>query len=188
MFPGVLDRILIPGIDSRDNVAISFAEACAYTAFAETYNLTVDLGGMPFDVPASDASEAGIVTRQAEPMDLASVQSFIDVHWPAWQGEVAAAFANAPPTLYLAFDGDTIVGFSAYDANNRGTGWFGPMGVSPEARGTGTGCVLLRRCLADLRAQGLETATIPWVGPVAFYEKCAGARLARTFLRFEKAL
>jgi hypothetical protein len=50
-----------------------------------------------------------------------------------------------------------------------------------QARGSGVGAVLLRRCLADQRALGLATAQICWVGPVAFYARTVGAYLERTF-------
>ena len=179
---------LAPGIDSRNRGAIRFAEACGYALFAEACNLAVDLRDATFGVPAADVPDAGIPVRRAKPADQDAAQAFVGLHWQPWLREVAAAFANAPPTLYLAFDGDRVVGFAAYDANNRGTGWFGPMGVDPAVGGAGVGRELLYRCLADLQAQGLGTATIPWVKPVAFYEKCAGARLVRTFQRFEKNL
>lgn len=179
---------LVPGIDYRDRGAICFAEACGYEPFAETCNLAVDLEDAPLDRPAGDARAARFRVRRARAGDYEAAQTFVGRHWAAWQGELAAAFANAPPTLYLAFDGAEVVGFAAFDANNRDTGWFGPMGVGPAARGSGTGCRLLRHCLAAMRAQGREIATIPWVGPVGFYEKCVGARRARTFRRFEKTL
>ena len=40
--------------------------------------------------------------------------------------------------------------------------------------------------LADLKAQGHEQATIPWVGPYGFYNKQCGARIDRVFWRYEK--
>ena len=81
-----------------------------------------------------------------------------------------------------------MIGFAAHDANNVGTGWFGPMGTAPEFRGRRIGEVLLKRCLADTRAQGLTQATIPWVGPTEFYERTVRARITRRFVRLEKRL
>jgi GNAT superfamily N-acetyltransferase len=105
--------------------------------------------------------------------------------------EVQQAFCNQPISVHIAFREGTphnghVVGFAAYDANNRGTGWFGPMGTEPEYRGQGLGRVLLLRCLGDLHAQGRSWSTIPWVGPVGFYQQHAAAELDRTFVRLEK--
>ena len=84
-----------------------------------------------------------------------------------------------------------MLGFSAYDANNigasaTGTGWFGPMGTAAAARGRGVGAVLLKRCLADMAAQGHAVSTIPWVAPVGFYAHHVGAHISRVFYRYEK--
>ena len=111
----------------------------------------------------------------------------LEAHWPAWVPELEAALANEPASVYLAERGSGVVGFAAYDANNPGTGWFGPMGVVESERGSGLGCTLLKNCLDDIRGQGLDAATIPWVGPVQFYERCVGAVVSRTFDRFEKS-
>ena len=96
------------------------------------------------------------------------------------------ALQNEPVTLHLAVCEQQLLGFAAYDANNKGTGWFGPMGVRGDSRHAGIGCALLRACLGDIRKQGHRVATIPWVDAIPFYEKCAGATPSRTFLRFEK--
>ncbi len=90
--------------------------------------------------------------------------------------------------VYLALAEERVLAFSAYDANNRGTGWFGPMGTEPAARSQGIGQVLLFHCLADMAAQGHHHATIPWVDPVDFYRRCAGAAVSRIFHRYEKVL
>ena len=82
----------------------------------------------------------------------------------------------------------TVIAFAAWEANNLGMGWFGPMGTAPEARGEGIGRLLLLRCLEDMRNAGRRCATIPWVGPVPFYEQTVGARVWRTYIRYEKTL
>ncbi len=62
------------------------------------------------------------------------------------------------------------------------------MGTAPAAEGSGIGAVLLRRCLADQRAAGIEAAQIGWVGPVPFYSRSAGARIERVFFLYRKSL
>jgi hypothetical protein len=45
-----------------------------------------------------------------------------------------------------------------------------------------------RFCLADMRATGLRTAGIGWVGPVRFYAAAVGARVERVYWRYRKEL
>ena len=175
---------LAPGIDARYEAALGFAEASGYRPVGEARNLSVDLTqrSTPRRVPH------GIELRRPSREDAARLHDFLAAHWPAWTSEARVALGNRPPTLHLALRDDCVVGFAAWDANNRGTGWFGPMGVAPEERGAGIGCVLLQRCLDDMREQGHDAAVIAWVDNAPFYERCAGAVPWRTFARFEKVL
>jgi GNAT superfamily N-acetyltransferase len=143
--------------------------------------------------------DAGVVTSgsgvtfhvwRASTEDRDRVGQLLKQHWPAWQGEIDVALANRPVSLHVAQpDSKTdLVAFAAYDANNRGTGWFGPMGTAPEWEGHGLGRILLLRCLEDIRQQGHPKAIIPWVGPVGFYHAAVGAQVSRVFMRMEKAL
>lgn len=185
---------LVPGIDLRYTPGWLFVQKHGYTSVGEAVNMRVDLRADPMGADwTSDADEArlaalGVVVRRAEASDRPAVAAVLDANWPAWTPEIAAAMARTPPALYLALRGEAVLGFSAYDANNVGTGWFGPMGTAPEARGLGIGGALCRRCLADFAAQGLGHATIPWVAPVGFYAHHAGAHVSRVFHRFEKVL
>ena len=77
---------------------------------------------------------------------------------------------------------------SDHNTNNFGTGWFGPMGTHPDLRGMGIGEILLKRCLQDMKEEGLEYSTIPWVAPIAFYSHYCYAMIERVFWRFEKSL
>jgi hypothetical protein len=62
------------------------------------------------------------------------------------------------------------------------------MGTLDSERQHGVGTVLLRRCLADLRAAGHRSAQIGWTGPVHFYARAVGARIDRMFWPYKKAL
>ena len=170
---------LLPGVDVRYTAGLLFLEARGYAKIGETYNLVCDLSQ-----PFPEEGREGI--RRAQPADRDTVMAFLQQHWPGWQFEVGRMFENDPISLHLAFAEGRLLGFSGYDGNNRGTGWFGPMGTDPAARGTGVGGILLRRCLADLKRQGHEQAIIPWVGPYGFYSKQCGARIDRVFWRYEK--
>ena len=152
--------------------------------------MTVDLADRDFGTAEAERALAlkGISIRRAATGDREAVAALLDPHWPSWRPEVEGTLANRPPSLYLALENGRVMAFSAYDANNRGTGWFGPMGTDPAARGQGIGQVLLFHCLADMAGQGHRHATIPWVDPVDFYRACAGAAVSRIFHRYEKDL
>jgi len=177
---------LTPGIDVRYREGIRFVESFGYKHIGDAHNLVVDLRARDFSSPTnSGACEIDI--RRATLGDAESLCEFLrDNSWQGWEAEVMTALDNVPPTLYLAFSDENIFGFSAYDSNNKDTGWFGPLGVAENERHTGVGCALLRQCLRDIQAQGHEMAIIPWVDAIAFYEKCVGAKLSRSFARYEK--
>lgn len=181
---------LTPGVDSRYSAAPHFFEKHAYVRVGEACNMTVDLEGRLFSTEDEERALAarGIKIRRATATDGAAVDEFLQEHWPPWRKEVLSSLLNTPPSLHLALAADEVVAFSAYDANNRRTGWFGPMGTAPAARRQGIGHLLLFRCLADIADQGQRYATIPWVDPVDFYKQCAGAAVSRIFHRYEKVV
>lgn len=181
---------LQPGLDPRYTKALLFFEKHGYERFGETYNLRVPLRPQHFDPVAAEItlSENHVAVRRARPGDREAVLAFLREYWPAWQAECTRMFANDPISLHLAFRGEQLLGFSGYDGNNVGTGWFGPMGTAPAARGLGIGGILLRRCLQDMKDQGHRAAVIPWVGPVGFYAHYADAWIERVFYRYEKTL
>ena len=181
---------LSPGLDPRYTRAMLLFEKRGYERLQEAIHMDVDVAGQRFDTGDDERrlTADGIAVRRAVPEDEPSVMAFLDEHWPPWKAEIGRTFENQPVSLHLAFEDGTVLGFSAYDANNVGTGWFGPMGTAPEARGRGVGAVLLKRCLADMQAQGHATSTIPWVAPVAFYAHHVGAEISRVFYRYEKKL
>lgn len=181
---------LTPGVDVRYTHAISFFEARGFARIGQTYNMSVDLTRAAYDTQqgVDDLAARGVDIRRAEKSDHPALDRFLKKHWPAWRKEVGMAFRNDPVSLHLARMDGKIVAFSAYDCNNVGTSWFGPMGTAEASRGKGLGTVLLWACLDDLRDQGHERAIIPWVGPVDFYVHAASARISRVFFRYEKSL
>jgi GNAT superfamily N-acetyltransferase len=147
------------------------------------------------------ASSAGYTLRRAEAGDLPALLAMIESQFsPIWAYEVARALgprlggeaaAHTPEldegaAVHLACDGASeIVAFAAHDGNNRGLGWFGPMGTLPAHRGHGLGEALLLACLADVRARP-EGGVIAWVGPVSFYGRACGAVPDRSFVVYEE--
>lgn len=181
---------LLPGIDPRYTEAVSFFERQGYVRFGETSNMEVDLHSRNFETSAEEAQlrEQGFEIRRAIMGDKDYVLAFLQKHWPAWIPEVERTLLNYPISLHLAWHKHEVVAFSAYDGNNLNTGWFGPMGTAPEQRSSGLGGILLKRCLADIKAQGHRLAVIPWIGPYRFYSHYCGAHIARVFWRYQKKL
>jgi GNAT superfamily N-acetyltransferase len=181
---------LAPGVDARCDSANGFFEKHGYRPAGTACNMSVNLLDRPFPFEQEERALAvhGVECRRAQAADRGDLNGLLEAHWPSWREEVAVSLQNVPPALHIALRGGGVVGFAAWDANNRGTGWFGPMGTAPGLRGLGIGRVLLLRCLADMKAAGHPSAVIPWVEPVEFYEKVAGAVVSRTFNRYEKVL
>lgn len=181
---------LTPGIDVRYTKALLMAEARGYARIGETYNLLVDLSSHEFQTKEriEQLRSEQIEVKRLDNSDSAGLRSFLEAFWPAWVAEVGVAERNDPRSVHVAVKSGEVVGFSAYDANNLGTGWFGPMGTHPDCRGMGIGEVLLKLCLQDIKQQGHQAAIIPWVGPIKFYSRHANARIDRVFYRYEKKL
>ncbi len=180
----------MPGIDPRYTPAVCFAKKNNFKRVGEAINMEVDLAYSDWDV--SQKIEAlrdnGIYISRAEKSDREGLDRLLDAEWKLWKFEVDMAYMIDPIAVHVAKMKDEIVAFSAYDGNNAGTGWFGPMGTHEKIRGYGIGRVLLSLCLADMKKQGHGKAIIPWVAPIAFYANYAGANISRIFWRYEKEI
>lgn len=180
----------MPGVDPRYTEAVCFAKHMGFQRFGDSINMIVDLLKLDGDTEAEEKSleYVGIEIVRPSQDDLQEVLDFVKGDWLLWENEVRMAFADNPPSIHVARMDGQIKAFSAHNANNKGTGWFGPMGTHPDLRGKGIGRVLLKRCLNDIREMGHKTAIIPWVDPIAFYSHYAEARIERVFWRYEKKL
>ncbi|MET8363304.1 MULTISPECIES: GNAT family N-acetyltransferase [unclassified Micromonospora] len=182
-----------PGIDVRYTPAVCAALALGYHQDRTAWNMTADLS---YDEsPALRSTEAaeqrlagqGITVRRAEPADLPALAAFArSTFGGAWDGELAGSVGRAGAGCHLAERTGEVLGFAAYGSSRPS--WFGPMGTAPAAEGSGIGGVLLRRCLRDQRAAGVDRAQIGWVGPVPFYSGSAGARIERVFFLYRRTL
>ncbi|MBR8533998.1 GNAT family N-acetyltransferase [Carboxylicivirga sediminis] len=179
----------MPGIDPRYTPALCWAMRRGFERFGDTSNLVVDLN-QDWDMSTrEDALRTdGIEVRRAKPEDKQAVLDFIKDEWLLWTNEVEMAFSDEVPSIHIALLNGEVKAFSAHNANNKGTGWFGPMGTHPDLRGKGMGAILLKRCLQDMKEMGLSRSIIPWVGPIDFYAWHANALVDRVFWRFEKKL
>lgn len=132
-----------------------------------------------YDLPDPIASyqavaENGITLRRARAFEKHTIAAFVQEYFsPKWVSEVEVALSRQPITCFIATRDKQILGFACYDTTMRG--FFGPTGVSPNARGLGIGKVLLFKALEGIRDLGHAYAIIGGVGPKEFYAKNCGA-------------
>jgi len=180
----------MPGIDPRYTEAICFAQKMGFSHWGDAVNMQVDLTLSDWDTQKQikELASQQIEISRATLADKQELLDFISIEWKLWQYEILMAFKSNPISLFIAKQNNKIKAFSAYNGNNVGTGWFGPMGTHSDLRGKGMGSILLYLCLADMKNSGLTESTIPWVAPVSFYSHYAKAKISRVFWRFEKNL
>lgn len=180
----------MPGVDPFYTEAVCFFENNGFKKFGDTSNLSVDLLANDFSSADDEKKllQKKITVRRAAASDKEKVLKWIDKVFPVWNAEVSESFSHDKPAIFIAESGGKIKGFSVHEVNNKGTGWFGPMGTDDSARGKGIGKVLLLKSLQDLKDMGFVKAIIPWVGPIPFYADNCNAKVDRVFWRYEKLI
>ena len=134
-----------------------------------------------YDLPESRTlrerlAKAGISVRRALAPEKHKVTAWIrDNFSEGWVSETEVAFSRQPVSCFIAVKDGRITGFACHDATCRN--FFGPTGVTPKARKSGTGTALLLACLEDMKQQGFGYAIIGGVGPADYYAKAVGAVL-----------
>ena len=178
-----------PGIDLRYTAALQLVEAAGYVQRQIAQNMDVSLADWVAGTAIAALRRHGsaVVVRRAIGADWSGLATFVREHFDeVWRHEVELALHREVPTAFLAVRDDRIVGFACHGVYRAD--WFGPIGVDPGERGTGSGEALLRACLDDLAAVGVGTAQIGWIGPRDFYERTVGARLGRRFAILAKTV
>lgn len=180
---------LWPGVDPRYTGLTCLAERAGYQRYDEAVNMSADLAAAPLDTGDDERrlAAAGITIRRARPDEGPAVTAWLQAGpWggSSWPAEAGLAFTRDVPGCHLALRGDSYVAFACQGCNRAN--WFGPTGTLESERRHGIGAVLLRRCLADIRAAGHASAQIGWTGPVRFYARAAGARIDRVFWLYAK--
>jgi predicted N-acetyltransferase YhbS len=132
-----------------------------------------------YDLPDTTALYAevaakGVTLRRARAFEKHTVADFVKTHFSQkWVSEVEVALTRQPVACFIATREKQILGFACFDTTQRG--FFGPTGVSENARGLGLGKALLMKSLEALREIGFAYAIIGGVGPKEFYAKACGA-------------
>jgi mycothiol synthase len=181
---------LWPGIDVRYTAMICLAGRAGYERYADATDMIVDLTAGDLtagDPSAGDLAAGGITLRRATRAESPALTSWLRAGpWgqSTWPEEVAATLDREPVTCHVACRDGQYLGFACHGSVRAG--WFGPMGTLGAERGLGIGAALLRRCLADMRAAGQQTAMIGWVGPIRFYARTVGARVDRVYWLYRK--
>jgi predicted N-acetyltransferase YhbS len=182
-----------PGVDVRYTGMVQLLESAGYARLeggrGEAVNMSVLLSGAPawLDTAADEArlASSGIEVRRLEPADPAFAE-FMTGWAPRLAWEVERSAERPTSACHVALHAERYVAFACHHSNRAG--WFGPMGTDPSMRRSGIGSVLLRRCLADMAAEGRDRADIAWVGPVGFYARGVGARISRVFWLYGRDL
>lgn len=149
-------------------------------------DMLVNLYNLPPLIESVGRPDGSVRVVRAHPADkrrvLRFVESNVAEHWPDesadnWLGETEAALANHPPTVFIAVQERSIVGFACYDATAKG--YFGPTGVVTNLHRTGVGRTLLLSALHAMRGDGYGYAIIGWPSKAAvgFYEHTVNAWL-----------
>jgi GNAT superfamily N-acetyltransferase len=120
--------------------------------------------------------QQGIILRRARAYERHIVASWVGEHFsPKWVSEVKVAMSRQPVTCFIATRDKKILGFACVETTAKG--FYGPTGVSEDARGTGIGKALLFKSMEALRESGYVYGVIGGVGPREFYEKVCNAQI-----------
>ncbi len=139
----------------------------------------VDMLVRLFSLPESNSlykkcEDNDVILRRPGIYEKHLVEAFVAEHFsPKWVSEVSVAMTRQPASCFIATKDKKILGFGCYDTTCKS--YFGPTGVSEDARGLGIGKALLFKCMEALRDSGYAYAIIGGVGPIEFYEKAIGA-------------
>lgn len=170
---------LWPGVDVRWTAAQCLFESAGYRVQGAIRNLSF---------PASHRSEPppGVELRRVlEDADASAAVGFCTRHFPNWVPEMKRGIEHG--ACFLAWSTDeppVVIGFGCHSVNRLG--WLGPMGTDRSRRLAGVGNALLGAIAGDVRAAGLSSVEVAWIGPFGFYAKSAGASVSRTFMRLVK--
>ena len=121
----------MPGVDPFYTEAVCFFERMRFKKFKGTSNLKADLitGDFNTEIEEAELRKGNIICRRAFSDEKEKVLKWVDEKFPIWHFEVEESFKNNPATLFITEVNGEVKAFSVHEVNNKGTGWFGPMGT-----------------------------------------------------------
>jgi len=123
----------------------------------------------------SKVEQQQITLRRARAYERHIVADWVGEHFSLkWVSEVKVAMSRQPVACFIATREKKIMGFACIETTAKG--FYGPTGVSEDARGTGIGKALLFKAMEALRDSGYVYGVIGGVGPKEFYEKACNAK------------
>ncbi len=127
-----------------------------------------------YNLPARPEQTYARISRVLPP-DLEKVRTMVrNTFGEGWASECLPALCRQPSSCYTAVKDGKILGFACFDAT--ALGYFGPIGLLPEERGSGLGTALLIETLYGMREAGYGYAVIGWCDDAAgFYAKAVHA-------------
>lgn len=161
----------VPGIDKAayaDGLAWlnkrgfeEFSEAIAMDALIGRFDLSPEL-----KAKEEALAREGVVVAPLGRDRIAAFMKFMSDTMPGdWVEDArailkkAASGAAPPNSVYVATDGDAIVGYCKFKGEH-----FGPFGVADSHQSRGIGSVLLARTLLQMRLEGHHAAFVLWTG------------------------
>jgi len=178
---------LFSGVDLKYEEAIDFLSRRGFKKTGETVDYEIDL--LRFHVPKRIASISisPFTIRRAKHEDRETVFKWIKTEFSVfWAYEADASFKHVNPKMWIAEENGKIIGFSVYGTLEPH--WFGPIGVSTEARSKGIGSTLLFNSLKSMKEEGQRYAVVPWTSHLFFYTQVPGITRIRHYWIMEKTL
>ncbi len=92
--------------------------------------------------------------------------------------------AESIPKMFIAIDGEELLGSTAIDKNDMDTmmhltPWVSDVYVNPTYRGQGIGSALVRHATEYARQQGIDTLYLYTPGQESFYSRLGWKRMTR---------
>jgi len=179
-----------PGVDLRYPDLLRFFGDHGYLKVNVSVEYEVNLLGMraPSFILEKEAAmaEQGYAFTIPDQEQREGVIDWIHSNFgPLYSHEASEAFRHDIPSLWLAYKGDEIVGFSSYGTSELN--WFGPIGVIESERRKGVGSVLLYKALMGMKEEGRRIALIS-CHPHLFFSQIPSIRSVRDYLILSKRL
>lgn len=140
-------------------------------------DMIVKLYNLPdYQVWQSRMDTLGICIRRGMACDKYLVVDWVErTFGRIWASECDVTFSRQPVCCFLATKEKKILGFACYHSSMKN--FFGPLGVTDNARCQGIGTTLLLASLMAMKADGYGYAIIGDAGSTDFYEKAVDAQV-----------